>query len=277
MELCTVSNSRSLEVTGRLQNDPEALPQTPVRQNQGGHGEEEFVSNSGVRLMRIMEMLAAGIPGQETTRLCQVCAEVSGMSGAGIMLMADDSPRASVCSTDGVCELIEHLQFTLGEGPSVDAYHHQVPVLEPNLAAPTSMRWLAFSGPTVDAGVQAIFGFPIRVGEVRLGALNLYRDRPGSLTDEQHADSLVLADIAARAMLMLQSNAPVGSLAVELEAGASFPYLVHQATGMVAAQLDASVGVALVRLRAYSFAHERPLQEVAREVVARALRFQPDD
>ena len=232
-----------------------------------------LVSGSGERRMRIMSLLGGGNPDSETTRLCEICAEVSGMSGAGIMLMSEDSPRSQVCSTNGVCDLIEQLQFTLGEGPSVDAYHHQRPVLEPDLAFPINPRWLAFAGPTLDAGVRAIFGFPIRVGAVRLGALSLYRDQPGSLTDDQHADSLVMADIAARAVLVLQSNAEPGQLAAELEEGASFQYVVHQATGMVAAQLEVSAGRALIRLRAYAFANDLPLVEVARDVVTRTLRF----
>ena len=64
--------------------------------------------------------------------------------------------------------------------------------------------------PVIDAGVRAVFGFPLRVGAVRLGALNLYRDQPGPLADEQHADALVLADVAAELILMLQAHAPPG-------------------------------------------------------------------
>ena len=105
------------------------------------------------------------------------------------------------------------------------------------------------------------------------GALNLYRDRPGPLNDEQHADALVMADVAAQAVLLLQADAPPGKLAAELEAGADFQYVVHQAAGMVAVQLDVSVGHALIRLRAYAFGNDRPLAEVARDVVARTLRF----
>ena len=142
-------------------------------------------------------------------------------------------------------------------------------MLEPDLADPKTSRWVAFSGPAIDAGVRAIFGFPLQVGAVRLGALNLYCDTPGALTDEQHADALVVADIAAQAILMLQANAPPGKVAAELEAGANFQYVVHQAAGMVAAQLDVSVGEALIRLRAYAFGNERSLTQVARDVVAR--------
>jgi hypothetical protein len=229
---------------------------------------------AGERLLRILARLSSGgaiDPG--TARLCEVSAEVIGLSGAGIMLMSGDTPRGSVCTTNEVSALIEDLQYALGEGPCVDAYHQDRPVLEPDLAHPRTPRWPAFTGPALEAGVRAVFGFPVRVGAVRLGALNLYWDRPEPLTDDQHADALVVADVAARAVLVLQANAPPGKLAAELEAGADFQYVVHQASGMVAAQLDVSIGQALIRLRAYAFGNDRPLAEVADDVVARKLRF----
>ena len=198
------------------------------------------------------------------------------MSGAGIMLMSHDMPAGSVCTTNEVSALVEELQYALGEGPCVDAYHADRPVLEPDLADPTTPRWPAFASPAVAAGVRAVFGFPLQVGAVRLGALNLYCDRPGPLTDEQHADALVMADVAAQAVLVLQAGAPPGRLAAELEAGGDFQYVVQQAAGMVAAQLDVSVGHALIRLRAHAFGNDRPLVEVAEEVVARKLRFDAD-
>ena len=229
---------------------------------------------AGGRRLRILAKLVGGTgPGGETKRLCEVCAEVTGVTGAGIMLMSGDVPKGSLCTTNRVSTLIEQLQFDLGEGPCVDAYSQDRPVLEPDLAAPTTPRWLAFAGPAVDAGVRAIFGFPLRVGAVRLGALNLYCDRPGSLDDDSHADALVMADVAAQAVLMMQSSAPDGRLAAELEAGAEFQYVVHQASGMVAAQLGISVGRALIRMRAHAFGNDRSLTAVAEDVVARALRF----
>ena len=64
-----------------------------------------------------------------------------------------------------------------------------------------------------------------------------------------------------------------GALATELEEGADFRFVVHQASGMVAVQLGVSVGEALLRLRAYAFANDRLLAEVAEDVVGRRLRF----
>lgn len=228
----------------------------------------------GQRRLRILTKLVGGdAPELGTKRLCEVCAEVTEMSGAGIMLMSGDVPRGSLCVTNDVSDLIEQLQYTLGEGPCVDAYDQDRPVVEPDLAHPTRPRWPAFSGPALDAGVRAIFGFPLLVGAVRLGALNLYCDRAGPLTDDQHADALVAAGIAAQTVLVLQADSPAGLLSVELEVGANFQYVVHQASGMVAAQLDTTVSQALIRLRSYAFGNERPLTDVARDVVARSLRF----
>jgi hypothetical protein len=228
----------------------------------------------GERRARILGLLVGSTDGAfGTKRLCQVGAEVTDVSGAGIMLMWADSPGGSLCTTNEMSDLIEQLQFGLGEGPCVDAYRQDWPVLEPDLANPVTLRWPAFSAPAIEAGVRAVFGFPLQVGAVRLGALNLCRDRPGPLSDDQHADALVMAGIAAQAVLVVQAGAPPGELAVELEEGADFHYIVHQAAGMVAVQLDISVGQALVRLRAFAFGNDRPLSEVAKDVVGRRLGF----
>jgi GAF domain-containing protein len=227
----------------------------------------------GERRVRLLARLTEEGAELDTKRLCDVCAEVTGMNGAGIMLMSGDVAQGSLCTTDDVSALIEELQFSLGEGPCVDAHNEGQPVLEPDLADPERPRWLAFAGPAVDAGVRAVFGFPLRLGHVRLGALDVYRTTPGPMTDDEHADALAMADIATQAVLSMQADAPPGQLAVELQEGAEFRYVVHQASGMVAAQLEVSVGQALIRLRAHAFGNGRPLMQVARDVVARRLRF----
>ena len=228
---------------------------------------------AGDRLRRILAELPAGDGGRSSAHLCEVSAEIVGMSGAGIMLMSGDVPQGSVCTTDEVSALIEDLQYELGEGPCVDAFRQDRVVAEPDLADPATPRWFGFTPPAVEAGVRAVFGFPLRVGTVRLGALNLYRDLPGPLSDDQHADALVMADVAARWVLEVQAHAPAGALADELEVGADFHFVVQNAAGMVSVQLGVSVTEALIRLRAYAFGHERLLGDVAREVVAHTLRL----
>jgi hypothetical protein len=229
----------------------------------------------GNRILRIRaELLAASGDGRSSGRLCDVSAGIVGMTGAGVMLMSGDVPRGSLCTTDEVSTLIEELQYTLGEGPCVDAYQQDRVVLEPDLADPPIPRWLAFTPRAVAAGARAVFAFPLRVGTVRLGALNLYRAQPGPLTDDQHADGLVMADVTAHWVLDRQAGARPGAVAEELDRGADFHFIVHNAAGMVAVQLEVSLTEALVRLRAYAFGNDRVLRDVARDVVARRLRFE---
>ncbi len=229
---------------------------------------------AGDRLLRILALLPAFPDAeQRSSRLCEVAAEIASMSGAGIMLMAGEVNQGSLCSSNKVSASIEDFQYTLGEGPCVDAYNQDQPVHEPDLADPVMARWIAFTPLAVQAGARAIFGFPIKTGAVRLGALNLYRDIPGELTADQLADSLVMADVAARAVVAMQAAAFPGTLSTQLEGLASLRAVVHQATGMVSAQLGVNVAEALVRIRAFAFSAGRTVDEVAQEIVARQLRF----
>jgi len=227
----------------------------------------------GDRLRRILAELSDGESTWPVARLCTVGPQITGSNGVGVMLMSGDIPSGSLCSSDEVSELIEDLQFTLGEGPCVDAYQDDKIVSEPDLADPQTRRWFAFTPPALEAGARAVFGFPLRVGTVRLGALNLYRDRPGELTADQHADALVLADVTARWVLDAQAGAPSGVVAEQLEAGADFHLAVHNAAGIVSVQEGISVTEALIRLRAFAYSHDRPLADVAQDIIARRFRL----
>ena len=224
-------------------------------------------------LRRRLAELSAWEGAWSAAWLCAVCPQITGVSGAGIMLMSGDVPRGSVGTSDEVSGLIEELQYTLGEGPCVDAYQQDRVVAELDLADPVTRRWVAFTPPVLRAGVRALFGFPLRIGTVRLGALNLYRDRPGPLSGQQHADALALASMAARWVLEAQAGAPPDTVAQELEIGADFHFAVHNAAGMISVQQGISVAEALIRLRAYAFSHDRLLDEVAQNVIDRKLRL----
>jgi hypothetical protein len=227
---------------------------------------------AGDRRARIVtRLVAAGGTPSAPGSLCKVAAEIIGLTGAGVMVMSDGVPQASLCTTGPVSALIEELQYTLGEGPCIDAYRTGTAILEPDLAAPASPRWPAFTPEAVDAGARAVFGFPVRIGVVRIGALNVFRDRSGPLSDDQHADALVMADVIARTILAFQAHAEPGAIAVELNA--DIHTVVHQAAGMVSIQLDVSVGDALARLRAHAFGTNQSIAEVSREVVSRRLNF----
>jgi GAF domain-containing protein len=226
------------------------------------------------RRERILARINVGGKDRKTSSyLCDAAAQIVGVSGAGVMLMSGDLAQGSLCTTNPVSELIEELQYTLGEGPCVDAYRQDRVVSEVDLANPNTPRWLAFTPQVLEKGVRAIFGFPLRQGVARLGALNLYRDQPGPLGDDQHADALVLSEVIAQWVLDAQAVAPAGTVAASLEEESDFHFVVQNAAGMVSVQLGISVTEAHLRLRAYAFRENLLVREIATDVVSRRLRF----
>jgi hypothetical protein len=220
---------------------------------------------------------AADRPGR-TQRICELCVEGLGINGGGISLVTTAGNRGVVCATDDVSARIEDLQFSLGEGPCVDAVRGSAPVLVPDLTDQgdgTRARWPEFVEGAVSHGVAAVFAFPLRVGVVNVGALDLYRSGPGELTRDELAGALMAADAAAVALLDIDPES--GQMfAAGQGVRANYQLQVHQASGMVMAQLGGSIDDAFLILRARAFSDGTSLAEVARDVVERRIRFSRD-
>lgn len=207
-------------------------------------------------------------------RVCVAAVSLLSLSGAGISLLVDGRLRGSAGVSEPGIAVVQELQLELGDGPCVDAWNRNQVVLEPDLAAPVTVRWPSFAQEGVAAGVRAVFAFPLHIGAIRVGVLAFYRDHPGALDGEELARGLVLADVASQVVLAVQAGAPADSVH-ELLAGEPPHWAeVHQATGMVSAQLDVSIDEAFVRLRAHAFAERRSLRDVAGDVVARRLTLE---
>ena len=88
-----------------------------------------------------------------TDRLCVTCTLLTGVCGAGITLMPDDVAHGSSCTSNPTSALIEEAQYTLGEGPCVDAHRRGRPVPEPDLAGVGTSRQAAFTEAVVAAWV----------------------------------------------------------------------------------------------------------------------------
>ncbi len=234
---------------------------------------------TSVRVAEILAGVVDGSPAMSSLpeRLVRACAQALPVTGVGMVLMTDNGPAGTVASTDGPAATMEELQYTLGEGPCVESSRTGRPVLQPDLATSGPARWPGFSAGALDAGIRAIFALPLRVGAIRLGVLDLYRDLPGALTDGELTEALSFADAATTILLHLQAqDSPDGSesgLIRVIEDRAE----VHQATGMIAVQVGVSLAQALVLLRARSFAAERPIIAMARDVLAGVVRFTSDE
>ena len=184
----------------------------------------------GGRLGRILAELSAGGQGWSSARLCGVCPGIAGVTGAGVMLMSGEIPRGSLCSSDGVSHLIEELQYTLGEGPCVDAYQQDTAVAEPDLADPVTRRW-----PVLPGG-----GAGGRAGGVRVpvagrhGAAGGAEPVPGLAWSAQRRSACRRAGGGGCGRPLgveAQAGAPPDTVAEELERGADFHFVVHNSGG----------------------------------------------
>lgn len=226
-----------------------------------------------VRVTRILEEVLAGPTpaGSLPHRLVTLCARTLAVTGVGLTLVTDAGPAGSVATSDGPASLLEGLQFELGEGPCLECSTSGRPVLQPDLARTGPLRWPAFAAGALDAGVRAVFAFPLRVGTIRLGVLDLYRDRAGELSDADLTEALSFADAATELLLHLQDQQSLdghGAVTV-IEDRAE----VHQATGMIAVRTGVPMAEALVRLRARAYALDRPLLDLSRDVLEGAISF----
>ncbi|WP_183099523.1 GAF domain-containing protein [Nocardioides pelophilus] len=210
--------------------------------------------------------------------LCADCSAFMDLSGSGMALINESGHQGVIGASGPLAAQLEDLQFELGEGPSLDASRSNSPVVHPDLSAAAVLPWLGFGPAAVAAGVRAVFALPLQVGTTPLGALCLYRATPGRWDDEGTATAMAYADAAVEVLLLLQAQTEPGSaLHPELDEPVTYRAEVHQATGYLSVQASVGLAEALLLLRAHAFASDRPLLQIARDVLAGRLRIQPEE
>jgi hypothetical protein len=217
--------------------------------------------------------------------VCAIAVGAAQVSGGWVSVASGGGPDFVMCVTGLVGEQLAELQQTLGEGPCHDVLASAAPVLAADLEDGAFMRrWPGFAPQALRLGVAAVFAFPLSIGAIQAGVMGLYRDSPGLLPLHRFGDGLILADAAT--MLLLdgarQAGDDMAAVAGGLPIDGQSPDLavhraeIDQATGMVTVQLGVDMAEAFARLRAYAYAHDRRLTDVASDIVARRLRLHDD-
>ncbi|WP_223693707.1 GAF and ANTAR domain-containing protein [Leifsonia poae] len=215
----------------------------------------------------------AGQPGRES-ELSGPLSELLAVSGVAISTLGAVLGSATVSASDRQAARIDELQFDLGEGPCWDALRTARPVFEPDVRHRPQQLWPAFSPAIADDEVGAIFAFPLLLGPLRLGALDLYTVKPCTLSEVSIQRSLVCAEIISRALLRRALRDPDADDADETD-----PFsrrLVHQATGMVIAQARVSPEDAHLLIQGRAYATGRTMRDVAVDLVERRFSFSLD-
>lgn len=203
--------------------------------------------------------------------LCGPFVDAFAMSGAVISTLGDPLGSQTVCASDPIAARIDEIQIDLGEGPCWSAMRSRQPVLDDDRQQRRD-DWPAAHEALEQLALGALFAFPLHVGDLDLGSIDLYSTERRRLTGAQVDDMTALASIAARQVLRRALAGVAESEDGEDPADGRYSRReVHQATGMVAAQLRIDVDDALLVLRGHAFAHGRTVREVANDVVERRL------
>jgi hypothetical protein len=203
------------------------------------------------------------------------------ISGISVSAFPGRAPETTICASDATSARIDELQFDLGEGPRWEALQTRRPVMLPNVKTHGHSAWPVFAKAVLAYDVAAIFVFPLQLGAMDVGVIELYSSTPGSLSPADHSLALQLSDAAAwqllRHILTVDpsdtSHAGEPSEGKDREKSPLSRREVHQATGMVLAQAGTSATDALLLLRAHAFSQGRTVRDVARDVVSRKLDF----
>ncbi|GAB3606596.1 GAF domain-containing protein [Conyzicola nivalis] len=210
--------------------------------------------------------------------LCAPFVSVLPVAGASLSVLAGSLGQSTVCASDDIAARLDELQFDLGEGPCWDALSTRLPVLSPDFPASGRHTWPLFANAlhedALGSGVRAVYAFPLALGSLDIGAVDLYSSSNAPLDEDEVSDATKLASLAAWQLLRrILADQPTGDLEPQ---GTDNRREVHQATGMVLAQLGISAADAALLLRAHAFSSGRTVAEIANDIIERRLDFALD-
>lgn len=201
-------------------------------------------------------------------RLARAVARVLPVDGAGISLIADEH-RAPLGASDEDAGLLERLQFTLGDGPCMQAHETRQPVFAPE--DDIRRRWPAFHEQLlIRTPYRGVIALPLRTGLAGLGALDLFFRRAAAVAGVDVFEALAVGDLVTVAL---------GEAAIWSSwSAASGPTWLHspparrraqvwQAMGMTSLASDVGPAEALAVLRRRAYAAGRTVDDVAHDLV----------
>lgn len=191
--------------------------------------------------------------------------QVIGVAGAGVSLADEDGQLQFITATDETTSRVEQVQNNAGEGPCQDAYGQGEPVCAGDLNG--EERWSKFVPAALEAGMVSVAGIPMVVGSQRIGALNVYDDKPRSWTEDVLAISQLLADMASGYILHARRLQEQQALTRQLQRALDSRIVIEQAKGMIAARQHLDLNDAFGLLRAYARRNNRKLHDAAADVI----------
>jgi hypothetical protein len=247
----------------------------------GGHRERSRHSEITVEVLAMTSSigfadaaLALSHADSPDSDLCGPFTAWFGGTTASVSTLGDPFGSETVCATDPHTARLDEIQLDFGEGPCWESMGTHRPVLEPDLQRSNNTSWPLARQALHETGLGAVFAFPLVVAGINIGAVDLYAAAATAITDQQQREGTLLAAILARQVLrravVVAEQSQQDGTAWDTEFSRRE---IHQASGMILAQMGVSPDDALLVLRGHAFATGRSVREIAGDVVAGNLDF----
>jgi len=206
-------------------------------------------------------------------RLCRAAAQHFSAVGVAIGLMAEDGATGYVSGADDVSARLGELEFTLGEGPSLDALTSCRPVLIADLNSSDGEAWPAYRSAVGALGVRGVFAFALHVGAATVGVFVIYTSEDSLMGHPELGVAVAFAETAIEIFLDGETVPSNGVLHPGVESVLTHRSEVYQAQGFVMVDLGISLDESLILLRVHALQHGLSLVAVSRLVLAGAIRL----
>ncbi|WIB26887.1 GAF and ANTAR domain-containing protein [Curtobacterium sp. MCSS17_015] len=197
-------------------------------------------------------------------------AELFDVSAAGIMLATPTDELELVASTSERSNLVGIMQIDAGEGPCIEAYRSGQ-VVSVGSVDELHARWPRFAEASASSGYASVHAIPLRLRNETLGSMNLYREHPGVLNEDDVVAAQALTDVATISILQQRVLEQATVARSQLQRALDSRVVIEQAKGVLAQTHAVEMDEAFRLLRSYARSHQLQLADTARQVVARTI------
>ncbi|TCO62196.1 GAF and ANTAR domain-containing protein [Actinocrispum wychmicini] len=192
--------------------------------------------------------------------------ELLDADAAGIMLADPQGDLHVMASSAEEARLLELYELQNNEGPCLDCFRSGRPVAQDDLSAMRTV-WPTFTQRLQQLGYRSAQALPMRLRDETIGALNLFRTRPGLLGEADLGIGQAMADVATVGLMQERAIATRELLATQLQTALTSRVQLEQAKGMLAQRTGLPMGQAFQVMRDYARSHNRRLSDVAAQIV----------
>ena len=200
--------------------------------------------------------------------LTERCVELLEVDAAGLLLADSGGVLRLVAASTQQAKVVELFQIQHDEGPSVDCYRTgQVVSIGDIRSDSATARWPQFATAAAEVGFVGVHVIPMRLRDQIIGTLNLFRSAPDGLNPAVAVAGRALVDVATIGILQERAIHQQEVVAGQLQVALNSRVIIEQAKGILAERLRTTPDEAFLILRRYARDNNRPLTELAGDVI----------